>query len=63
MFSSFWLSPWSMRPAGMPVQAEITSAMSSAVTWSATICPDLSGTAASASAAAFSSRSRAGISP
>ena len=67
MCSSFWLSPCSIRPAGMPVQAEMTSAMSSAVTSSATIssclAPPLATRAVSASAAAFSSRSRAGSSP
>ena len=37
MLSSFSVSPWSSRPAGMPVQALMTSAMSSAPTRSLTM--------------------------
>ncbi|CAM5267282.1 hypothetical protein SCALM49S_01216 [Streptomyces californicus] len=60
--SSFWVSPSSSRPAGIPVQAPTTSAMSSEPTSSLTIV-SLSLEASSASAASSSSRSRPGISP
>ena len=60
--SSFSVSPCSRRPAGMPVHAEITSAMSSAPTRSLTI-RSADAVADSACWAASSSASREGISP
>ena len=60
--SSFSVSPCSSRPAGMPVHAEITSAMSSAPTRSLTI-RSADAVADSACWAASSSASRVGISP
>ena len=60
--SSFSVSPWSRRPAGMPVHAEMTSAMSSAPTRSLTM-RSADAVADSACWAASSSASREGISP
>ena len=69
MCRSFSLSPWSMRPAGMPVHADTTSAISSAPTMSA-IIGAASGAAAahataacSAAAASAGTRCTCGISP
>ena len=58
MRSSFALSPSSSRPAGMPVQLETTSAMSSGPTSSLTIGV----LALSAAVASASSRSASGLS-
>ncbi len=69
MCRSFSLSPWSMRPAGMPVHADTTSAISSAPTLSAIIGaasgPDAANASSACSAASASSSSRCtcGISP
>ena len=60
--SSFSRSPSSRRPAGMPVHDDTTSAMSSAVTCSPTICL-VWPAADSASSAAAISFSTCGISP
>ena len=66
--SSFSVSPCSRRPAGIPVQAEMTSAMSSAPTRSFTMGslgapPSPAPRAASASLAAASWSSSSRISP
>ncbi len=61
MRSSLAVSPSIIRPAGMPVHEEITSAMSSAPTSSLTIGGSVF-SSSSASAAVSSSRSSAGIS-
>ena len=65
MRSSFSVSPSSRRPAGMPVQLAMTSAMSSAVTSSETIgaSPPAFEDVASAACASSSCFSRAGMSP
>ena len=66
MRSSFSVSPSSSRPAGMPVQAPTTSAMSSGPTSSLTIGASPPAVELAASAALGLGRarfSRAGISP